>query len=221
MTYGMLDGLIDKWSLDLEDHEKYFLHQATQVNAWDRTLLENGEKIITLHGEVEKMKKEQKRLEQELDFILSQQNELEDLLIPLEESVKDQSEPAYLQYADEERDRTYKLAENIDTQLKQMAQDLKDIIEHLNTFQSPADNTDPLQQVCKILNAHMDSLHRIDHNSGGSLLVYQAIGITMAATPVGISTSSTQLSLSKYHTSKKNQDFLEKYFISDLMQGKE
>ncbi|XP_029059270.1 nucleoporin-62 C-terminal-like protein [Monodon monoceros] len=73
MTYGQLDGLANKWSLELEDQEKHFLHQATQANAWDHTLIENGEKITALHGEVEKVKLDQKRLEQELDFILSQQ----------------------------------------------------------------------------------------------------------------------------------------------------
>uniref|UniRef100_A0A8D2M5J5 Nucleoporin NSP1-like C-terminal domain-containing protein n=1 Tax=Zonotrichia albicollis TaxID=44394 RepID=A0A8D2M5J5_ZONAL len=105
------------------------------------------------------------RLDQELDFILSQQKELEDLLTPLEESVKEQSGTIYLQHADEERERTYKLAENIDAQLKRMAQDLKDITEHLNTSRGPADTSDPLQQICKILNAHMDSLQWIDQNS--------------------------------------------------------
>uniref|UniRef100_A0A8C4LRB6 Nuclear pore glycoprotein p62 n=1 Tax=Equus asinus TaxID=9793 RepID=A0A8C4LRB6_EQUAS len=139
--------------------------QATQVNAWDRTLIENGEKITSLHREVEKVKLDQKRLDQELDFILSQQKELEDLLSPLEESVKEQSGTVYLQHADEEREKTYKLAENIDAQLKRMAQDLKDIIEHLNTSGGPADTSDPLQQICKILNAHMDSLQWIDQNS--------------------------------------------------------
>lgn len=73
MTYGQLDGLANKWSPELEDQEKHFLHQATQVNAWDHTLIENGEKITALRGEVEKVKLDQKRLEQELDFILSQQ----------------------------------------------------------------------------------------------------------------------------------------------------
>uniref|UniRef100_A0A8C0RM11 Nuclear pore glycoprotein p62 n=1 Tax=Canis lupus familiaris TaxID=9615 RepID=A0A8C0RM11_CANLF len=106
MTYGQLEGLINKWSLDLEDQEKYFLHQATQVNAWDRTLIENGEKITTLHGEVEKVKLDQQRLEQELDFILSQQKELEDLLTPLEEFVKDQSGSVYLQHADKVHGKT-------------------------------------------------------------------------------------------------------------------
>lgn len=137
MTYAQLESLINKWSLELEDQERHFLQQATQVNAWDRTLIENGEKITTLHREVEKVKLDQKRLDQELDFILSQQKELEDLLSPLEESVKEQSGTVYLQHADEEREKTYKLAENIDAQLKRMAQDLKDIIEHLNTSGAP------------------------------------------------------------------------------------
>ncbi|NXJ58739.1 NUP62 protein, partial [Spizaetus tyrannus] len=144
MTYAQLESLINKWSLELEDQEKHFLHQATQVNAWDRMLIENGEKITSLHREVEKVKLDQKRLDQELDFILSQQKELEDLLTPLEESVKEQSGTIYLQHADEERERTYKLAENIDAQLKRMAQDLKDIIEHLNTSGGPADTSDPV-----------------------------------------------------------------------------
>ncbi|XP_014447761.1 nuclear pore glycoprotein p62 [Tupaia chinensis] len=165
MTYAQLESLINKWSLELEDQERHFLQQATQVNAWDRTLIENGEKITSLHREVEKVKLDQKRLDQELDFILSQQKELEDLLSPLEESVKEQSGTIYLQHADEEREKTYKLAENIDAQLKRMAQDLKDIIEHLNTSGGPADTSDPLQQICKILNAHMDSLQWVDQNS--------------------------------------------------------
>uniref|UniRef100_A0A8C8EWU0 Nuclear pore glycoprotein p62 n=1 Tax=Oncorhynchus tshawytscha TaxID=74940 RepID=A0A8C8EWU0_ONCTS len=165
MSYIQLEGLINKWSLELEDQERHFLQQATQVNAWDRTLVENGEKITSLHREMEKVKLDQRRLDQELDFILSQQKELEDLLSPLEESVKEQSGTIYMQNADEERERTYKLAENVDAQLKRMSQDLKEIIEHLNTSSGPADNSDPLQQICKILNAHMDSLQWIDQNS--------------------------------------------------------
>uniref|UniRef100_A0A8C6ET08 Nucleoporin 62 C-terminal like n=1 Tax=Marmota marmota marmota TaxID=9994 RepID=A0A8C6ET08_MARMA len=166
MTYGQLDGLINKWSLELEDQEKYFLRQATRVNAWDCTLMENAEEISILHGEVEKVKLDQKRLEQELDFILSQQRELEDLLTPLEKTVKDQSESVYLQHEDKEYERIYKLAETIDAQLKRMSQDLKDITGHLNTFENPAATTDRLQQICKILNAHLDSLQWINQNSG-------------------------------------------------------
>ncbi|XP_059378159.1 nuclear pore glycoprotein p62-like isoform X2 [Carassius carassius] len=165
MSYAQLEALINKWSSELEDQERHFLQQATQVNAWDHMLVENGEKITALHKDMEKVKLDQRRLDQELDFILSQQKELEDLLCPLEESVKEQSGTIYMQNADEERERTYKLAENVDAQLKRMSQDLKEIIEHLNTSSGPADTADPLQQICKILNAHMDSLQWVEQNS--------------------------------------------------------
>ncbi|KAL0176863.1 hypothetical protein M9458_029193, partial [Cirrhinus mrigala] len=44
MSYAQLEALINKWSSELEDQERHFLDQATQVNAWDRMLVENGEK---------------------------------------------------------------------------------------------------------------------------------------------------------------------------------
>ncbi|XP_053435624.1 nucleoporin-62 C-terminal-like protein [Nycticebus coucang] len=165
MTYGHLEGLINNWNLEIEDHERQFLHQAAQVNAWGRALIENGEKITVLHAEMEKVKLDQKRLEQELDFILLQQKELEAMLTPLEDSMKEHSGLAYPQH-ENEREKTYKLAENIDIQLKRMGQDLKDIIDRLNAFGNPVDPTDPLQQICKILNVHMDSMQWIDRNSG-------------------------------------------------------
>ncbi|KAM5146066.1 nucleoporin-62 C-terminal-like protein isoform 2-T2 [Mantella aurantiaca] len=165
MTYVQLENLINKWSLELEDQEKHFLQQATQVNLWDKTLISNGERITSLHREMEKVKLDQKRLDQGLDFILSQQKELEDILGPLEDLVKEQNGTIYLQHADEEREKTYKLAENIDAQLKRMSQDLKDVIEHLNTSAGLGDSSNPLQQICKILNAHMDSLQWVDQNS--------------------------------------------------------
>ena len=45
MTYQQLEDNINKWMTDLEKQEKDFLEQATQVNAWDRVLIENGEKV--------------------------------------------------------------------------------------------------------------------------------------------------------------------------------
>ncbi|CAI9619767.1 unnamed protein product [Staurois parvus] len=106
MTYVQLENLINKWSLELEDQEKHFLQQATQVNLWDKTLISNGERITALHREMEKVKLDQKRLDQGLDFILSQQKELEDILSPLEDSVREQNGTIYLQHADEEREKT-------------------------------------------------------------------------------------------------------------------
>jgi len=54
------------------------------------------------------MKIDQTRLDQELDFILSQQRELEDMLTPVEQSVSELSAvSSYQQHADIEREHTY------------------------------------------------------------------------------------------------------------------
>lgn len=46
MTYHQLEEQINKWVLELDDQEKNFIQKATQVNAWDRLLIDNGEKVI-------------------------------------------------------------------------------------------------------------------------------------------------------------------------------
>ena len=45
MNYRQLEEQINKWMLELEAQERVFLQQATQVNAWDRLLVDNGEKV--------------------------------------------------------------------------------------------------------------------------------------------------------------------------------
>lgn len=48
MNYRQLEEGINKWTIELEEQEKIFLQQATQVNAWDRLLIDNGEKVRKL-----------------------------------------------------------------------------------------------------------------------------------------------------------------------------
>ena len=59
MNYRQLEESINKWTLELEEQEKIFLNQATQVNAWDRMLVTNGDKIVNLNQAVEKVKLDQ------------------------------------------------------------------------------------------------------------------------------------------------------------------
>lgn len=47
MNFRQLQEAINKWMLDLQEEEKSFLEMATKVNAWDRTLITNGEKVNT------------------------------------------------------------------------------------------------------------------------------------------------------------------------------
>jgi len=125
-----------------------FTEQATQINAWDKLLISNNQKIVELNDAVKKVKTDQQVLDQELEFIATQQKELEDSLAPLEK------EFVNLPRVDMERSQTYLMVENLDTQLKQMSEDLKEIIDNLNEANKGQDTTDPIIQIGKILNAH-------------------------------------------------------------------
>ena len=46
-----------------------------------------------------------------------------------------------------------------------MGEDLKEIISHLNTSVKSQDSKDPVYQIGKVLNAHMDSLQWIDSHA--------------------------------------------------------
>lgn len=154
-----LEEHINKWTLELEGQEKVFTNKATEINAWDKILTENAKKIVNLHESVENVTAEQKVLEHELEIIAAQHSELEECIKPLE------SELAKMVQVDGERAQTYMLAENLDTQLKQMSEDLKEVIEHLNEANKERDPNDPIVQIGKILNAHMSSLQWIESST--------------------------------------------------------
>lgn len=66
---------------------------------------------------------------------------------------------------DADKAHTYVLAENLDTQLRQMSEDLKEVIEHLNEANKVQDTSDPVVQIGLILNAHMSSLQWIESST--------------------------------------------------------
>lgn len=162
LTFRQLEESINKWSVDLDEQEKVFLNQAASVASWDRLLVSNGEKIVALSDSVNRVKNDQVRLESELDFVRAQQRELEEMLIPLEESL--QLEVNNMPH-DAEREHTYQLAENIDSQMRRLADDLKEIIERMNAAgrQNEA-SADPIAKIARILNAHTDSLQWAESN---------------------------------------------------------
>lgn len=45
LSYRDLEEQVNKWTLELEEHEKVFIQQATQINAWDKILMENSVKV--------------------------------------------------------------------------------------------------------------------------------------------------------------------------------
>lgn len=112
--------------------------------------------IVELSNAVEKVKSEQKCLEDELKFIETQHTELEEFIAPLKKDVDK------IPHSDLEKAQTYSCAENLDTQLRQMSEDLKEVIEHLNEVSKLQNSNDPIVQIGRILNAHMTSLQWIE-----------------------------------------------------------
>ncbi|XP_072946592.1 uncharacterized protein Nup62 [Epargyreus clarus] len=161
ISFAQLEENINKWTQELEEQEKTFINQATQLNAWDRLLIANGEKIVELNDAVQTVKNEQQSLEHELGFVLAQQKELEELLAPMEKQLLE--DPGD-RLRDPEREHMYSLAENLETQLRQMSEDLKEVIEHLNETNRSQDSNDPIVQIGRILNAHMSSMQWIDNS---------------------------------------------------------
>lgn len=89
LTFAQLEDAINKWTIQMEDQLKIFMNQARQLTAWDRLLVSNGEKIVNISNGLERIKQQQQQLDHELDFVLSQQKELEDLIVPLEKELAD------------------------------------------------------------------------------------------------------------------------------------
>jgi len=161
MNFRELQELINKWTIELGEQEKLFIEQATKVNTWDKTVMANGEKIAALDEAVTKVKLDHTKLEHTLEYLKSQQQEFETFLQPLEVSL-----PVNVT-AEPEREQLYTLAENVDTELQQVAEDMKEIIRHINESNKSLDKTDPVSQILSILNEHTDALQWVEDNTNG------------------------------------------------------
>ncbi|KAI0018359.1 Nsp1-like C-terminal region-domain-containing protein [Xylariomycetidae sp. FL0641] len=169
-----MDEIITRWAGDLSKYQKEFKSQASQVAAWDRLLVENGEKIQQLYLNTFEAEKASREVERNLVHVESQQQELEDWLDKYETEVdelfnKGSGSNEQLQGHDQERERTYKLAEKITERLDEMGRDLtkmiKDINEISGTVSKGSKPDDPLSQIVRVLNGHLTQLQWIDTNA--------------------------------------------------------
>lgn len=49
MTFSQIEEMINKYTSELEEQEKVFINQATQVNSWDILLNKNSKKVFWNH----------------------------------------------------------------------------------------------------------------------------------------------------------------------------
>uniref|UniRef100_V5HDV3 Putative negative regulation of epidermal growth factor receptor signaling pathway n=2 Tax=Ixodes ricinus TaxID=34613 RepID=V5HDV3_IXORI len=169
MHYRLLEENVNQWKLELEEHEATFVNQATQVNCLGPSA--PGQRREGF-GEVGSGPRGQGQARPAASRPRAglhrrpRRGSCRSYLEPLERGIQATPGLSVQQHADLEREHTYHLAENVNAQLRCMSQDIKDIIQQLNAANAAVAQDKPLNQVSKVLNAHMDALSWVQHNSG-------------------------------------------------------
>ncbi|KAL8942444.1 MAG: hypothetical protein Q9211_001387 [Gyalolechia sp. 1 TL-2023] len=166
-----MDEIITRWASDLAKYSKEFQKQAEKVATWDQMLVENSEKIQKLYGSTLEAERATAEVERQITAVENDQAELESWLNRYEEKVDQMASNSGDSYhrPDQERQRTYELAEKLSTRLDEMGKDLGSMIDEINDASSALNkNTkpdDPLSQVVRVLNSHLAQLQQIDQGA--------------------------------------------------------
>lgn len=157
-----MEDIVTRWASDLTKYQKEFKEQATAVSNWDRSLVDNGEKIQKLYLDTFEAERASHEIERQLAAVESQQEELEAWLNRYESEVQDmfakQIGPGeQLAGPDQERERTYKLAEKLTQQLDEKSRDLSKMVKEINdisgTLSKGAKAEDPVRSLARIVHS--------------------------------------------------------------------
>ncbi|KAK4136341.1 hypothetical protein BT67DRAFT_439339 [Trichocladium antarcticum] len=169
-----MDEIITRWATDLAKYQKEFKEQASKVAEWDRMLVDNGEKIQKLYSGTHEAERASNEIERQLSNVESQQEELTSWLDRYEQDLNElfsKSIGTSEQVAgpDQEREKTYQLAEKLTDRLDDMGKDLTKMIKEINDMSSTLGKgskpDDPLTQIVRVLNGHLSQLQWIDTNA--------------------------------------------------------
>ncbi|MCJ1401902.1 FG-nucleoporin nsp1 [Xylographa trunciseda] len=189
-----MDEIITRWASDLSKYQKEFQRQALKVSEWDRMLVDNSEKIQKLYGSTLEAERATVEVERQLSVVENDQGELEYWLDHYERQVDELiatqvGQGDTLQGPDQERERTYKLAEKLADRLNEMGKDLTSMIENINDASSNlsknSKSDDPLSQIVRVLNGHLSQLQQIDQGAASlQAKVLEAQKASKIATPM-------------------------------------
>lgn len=186
-----MDEILTRWASDLTRYAKEFKGHAEQVAHWDQIIVDNSAKIDKLYVKTRTCEKQTMSVEMQLSAVENQQNELESWLSKYENDVEEmltkdgsgQTEPGG---PDQERERTYQLAEKLGERLDDMGRDLQSMIEEVNAANAGLGKSSKVDepvctslslivdvflthtqitQIVKILNAHLTQLQAIDQGT--------------------------------------------------------
>ncbi|KAI4706591.1 hypothetical protein J4E89_008658 [Alternaria sp. Ai002NY15] len=174
-----MDEIITRWAADLSKYQKEFQSQAETVASWDRALVENSDKVRQLYSKTFQAERDAAEVERQLTMMEENQQELDSYLDRYEKEIDNlmkmhgvSGKNETLRGPDQERERTYKLAEKLQDRLNELNKDLTEMIEEINNTSQTLSKTgkpdDPLTKVVRVLNTQLAQLQLID--SGASQL---------------------------------------------------
>lgn len=138
-----MEEIITRWATDLSKYQKEFQSQAEKVAKWDASIVENTDKINKLYSKTFQAERDAAEVERQLRTMEENQNELDQFLDRYETEVENMLKMSGVNGhggrgdgfhgPDQERERTYKLAEKLQDKLNELNKDLTEMIEEINT----------------------------------------------------------------------------------------
>lgn len=154
-----LEEISELWKAELESQVKSFHKLANQVSDWDLLLIESGERIMALNDELQQTEAIQCEVEQNLEYISVQQKELASILNYLDEATGKLVDDQDFSKVDLDRDHMLQKAETFQEELDEVSDTLSGLVEEIN---SSLEYDNPVMDIVKILNLHLDSLRWSD-----------------------------------------------------------
>ncbi|KAI1612378.1 Nsp1-like C-terminal region-domain-containing protein [Exophiala viscosa] len=208
-----MDEILTRWATDMSRYSKEFKEQAETIARWDQLIVDNSSKIDKLYVRTRTCERQTMSVDMQLAAVENQQTELESWLTKYENDVddmlaKDNANPSELGGPDQERERTYKLAEKLGERLEEMERDLGSMVEEVNAANTSLSKNgkadEPITQIVKILNSHLMQLQVIDQ--GTVALQEKVAAAQKSASSLGYLNGSTN-----GHNGAAVQDFYRSY----------
>lgn len=210
-----MDEILTRWATDMSLYAKQFKDHAETIAHWDQLIVDNSSKIDKLYVRTRTAERQTVSVDMQLTAVENSQSELEAWLTKYENDVdemlaKDSATPSELGGPDQERERTYKLAEKLGERLDEMEKDLGSMVEEVNAANASLSRNgkgdEPITQIVKILNSHLVQLQAIDQ---GTQALQEKVAIAQkAASQLGYLNGS---SLSGSSGPSAVQDFYRSY----------
>ncbi|KAJ1361305.1 hypothetical protein KIN20_020522 [Parelaphostrongylus tenuis] len=181
ISFSDLSAITQKMTLDLAADERAFLNCLLELNAYDRQLWENMQRISDVDSKLATLEEKQSKMIYNISSISEEQKALDSAISEMEKSLglpdwTDQNSDLPMDAfsatpSDVKRQQLLQLLVSVDSQIKEADCDLQEILDQvsaLHKFKTAMSNANKVteDQVAQILKNQMETLLYIDQKTG-------------------------------------------------------